>query len=494
MRVLAVLLLLITAFMNLFAGLGYVAGGALLGGVVSTLTDTVGGMGQDLAAQAGIEITPGMLDELGKARDDGLAASGLILGYGAFLLVSVIVLLAGTMCLLRRTREKVIYTAGAFAILGEVGSLYLASFAIGIGNAIGLLAGLLALLAARGLTGGPVKVKGQVKGQAKSNAPTPAVRIDGERPAFGFVDALLVGVVGVGVLLLAGSGYLYYERELAGSMPMSNAVAATPAAMPATTPRPVPKPKPKVASDDATPAPAPAAHTAARTDGATASAGGSIRGTAFKVDRAEYENGVLTLRQGDEFFADASFQIFLFDQDDGLPEERRYLVDETTTGLPPHVHIGLKPEGKDAPETETHTSGYTMELSFGERDGITIPGRIRLDVPGDGPGSHVEGSFVAHIGGWVEILAPEDYVPDPSSDDFDTLKYIARAHLLETNAGRSVDVLSFRDTSYGTFGEHGGSGTVTLEFALDGGAKQSLEFKLEKNAQGWHVTETTEKS
>src|SRR5438045_2687720 len=39
---------------------------------------------------------------------------------------------------------------------------------------------------------------------------------------------------------------------------------------------------------------------------------GSLHGESFTVERAELQNGVLSLRQGREFFADLEFKLFLF--------------------------------------------------------------------------------------------------------------------------------------------------------------------------------------
>jgi hypothetical protein len=465
MRILGGLLLLVTALINLLAGLTYAVGGALTAGI----TASVGQIGQGLADQYGIPLDGNALGGLDAATDAGFAISGGLFGLGVFLLASVLVLLVGAVFVFKRTKPKVVYAAGGMAIAGEVAGILIGTF--GISNVIGLLAGLLAILAARGFAGGPVSAAKDSPKKAKS-AEKPAVKVSNDEASFGIADAALAGVVLLGLALMGWAGLLYFER---GSGSPMDATAAT--RMPTTTPAPP-------ATTPVASAPQPIAQASPES-----SASGSIRGASFTVERVEIENGVLKLIQGQDFFGDASFEIFLFVENNALPEGRTFTANGESGGPAPHIYVGFKPAGKDMPEKEVFMSDYTMNLAFGQRDGITLPGTIRLQVP-DEAGSHVEGSFVAKINGWAELLSPEEYTPDLTENSFDILKYLARAHLHEINSGRSVEVLGYSDTSFGTHGNNGGSGSLSAEFRVDDGTLEKVSFEFERDENGWRVSET----
>lgn len=129
---------------------------------------------------------------------------------------------------------------------------------------------------------------------------------------------------------------------------------------------------------------------------APAAAQGSVNGVAFRVEKAEFRNGILELRQGSGFFADRSFTIFLFLKSGESLDGRRYVVANDEFGNP-HVHLGYKVEGGgNLPKTEIFTNKYRMTLEFGAGKGGFIPGKIDLRTP-DKAASFVSGTFEAEI-------------------------------------------------------------------------------------------------
>lgn len=128
-------------------------------------------------------------------------------------------------------------------------------------------------------------------------------------------------------------------------------------------------------------------------------AAGKLHGEEFTLDRAELQQGTLTLRQGREFFADREWKIFLFANDISRLEGH-FLNIETEDTEPvtnmPHVYMSWKPNAKDLPKTKTWTGSYVIKLKFGHVVDGKLPGQIYLCVP-DMKRSFIAGSFEAVV-------------------------------------------------------------------------------------------------
>ncbi len=126
-------------------------------------------------------------------------------------------------------------------------------------------------------------------------------------------------------------------------------------------------------------------------------AAGMIHGEPFRVQDAMLENGILTLRQGQNFFADREIKIFTFKS---MEEEPYGTVFRATTkhkyGVP-HVHLSRMEKGKNLPKIKIYSGGYSMVLRIGQREGDFVPGSIYVCLP-DEQHSFVAGSFRAKIG------------------------------------------------------------------------------------------------
>ncbi len=114
---------------------------------------------------------------------------------------------------------------------------------------------------------------------------------------------------------------------------------------------------------------------------------GEAHGNAFALDRAEMQNGILTLH-GDDGMA---FFVFLFLEDGQTVEGRSYRVEQADFG-DPHIHMHYREQG--SLEIDTFMDKYALELELGHPEGDKLPGRISLRLPDDA-GSAIEGSFVA---------------------------------------------------------------------------------------------------
>jgi hypothetical protein len=126
---------------------------------------------------------------------------------------------------------------------------------------------------------------------------------------------------------------------------------------------------------------------------------GKIHGEPFAIDRAELQGGVLSLRQGTEFFADLEFKLFLFiDSYTKLENQFLDIFDEENppTKTVPHVYIGWKPDSKSLPKTKSWTGDYLIHLKFGQMKNHRLPGEIYLCLP-DMKQSFVAGTFDAIV-------------------------------------------------------------------------------------------------
>jgi tetratricopeptide (TPR) repeat protein len=126
------------------------------------------------------------------------------------------------------------------------------------------------------------------------------------------------------------------------------------------------------------------------------SASGKIHGQAFNVEQAGMANGILTLRQGSDFFPDYAVLIFLFLKEGEQADGRTFRITKSQGFGSPHIHMKYRQKDQNTPKTEIFMKGYTMRLEFGKRENGTLPGKIFLSLP-DKDQSFVNGAFTAEI-------------------------------------------------------------------------------------------------
>lgn len=126
------------------------------------------------------------------------------------------------------------------------------------------------------------------------------------------------------------------------------------------------------------------------------SATGKIHGVEFKVEKAEIANGILTLRQGSDFFPDYAVLIFLFLKEGETADGTTFNITKEQGFGSPHIHMKWKQNGQNNPKTEIFLKDYIMRLVFGKRENGRLPGKISLSLP-DKDQSFVNGSFFAEI-------------------------------------------------------------------------------------------------
>lgn len=130
---------------------------------------------------------------------------------------------------------------------------------------------------------------------------------------------------------------------------------------------------------------------------ADAPASGTLRGQPFRVEAAELNDVNLLLKQGTDFFPDASLRLFLFQKSGEALDGRTITVGpKEHRGIRPHIHVSRKDSERGVPRTEIVSSGYTLRLEFGERQDGKLPGRIYLEL-GERHATKVTGTFEAKI-------------------------------------------------------------------------------------------------
>lgn len=231
--------------------------------------------------------------------------------------------------------------------------------------------------------------------------------------------------------------------------------------------------------------PEPTASTRAAPTGSTLQ--GTIADRPFTVEGATLEDGILKVRQGEDFFADLEVTIFLFLDSGELPEGRSWQVaaDDSDFGHP-HVHVSFKDEDASVPETEMLMNGYDLDLQFGQAGDLTIPGELSLRVAGS-PGADIQGSFVADLEG----LVLRDGVADPRIDGIQTLKWLAD-HWLEQQVGGTIEIVNHHGTMFQYPDPDGGPqiGWTEVEYRSAPEAEiEEARLRLVKGDDGWAVDE-----
>jgi hypothetical protein len=225
---------------------------------------------------------------------------------------------------------------------------------------------------------------------------------------------------------------------------------------------------------------------------ATGPVRGEVKGRAFAVEDATLEEGILKLRQGEDFFADLEVTVFLFlDEKDTLPEGRSWGVDceGGWSSDVPHVHVAWRAGGEDVPKHDSIVCDYTMQLSLGQEtaDG-RIPGRIVLSAPT--LQTRIAGTFEAEVEGFVR----RDGVVDLSKDDLDVAHHVAGLWLGE-RAGAPVEVV---DHALAWLHNEKPEGRPQAGFAVyrwrpeSGGETRVAKLQFEKREGVWTVARALE--
>lgn len=129
---------------------------------------------------------------------------------------------------------------------------------------------------------------------------------------------------------------------------------------------------------------------------ASTPAAGQVAGLPFTVEKATLKDGILTLRQGNDFFADREVAIFLFLKDGESPVGRTWDVSTGKDMNHPHVHFSWRDAGQSLPKTKIVMNDYRLHLALTPGANGAVNGRIALIAPGE-QNSRVNGTFTAQV-------------------------------------------------------------------------------------------------
>ncbi|WP_252275281.1 MFS transporter [Pseudomonas subflava] len=200
---------------------------------------------------------------------------------------------------------------------------------------------------------------------------------------------------------------------------------------------------------------------------------GELNGQPFSPQYAELVDGVLSLREGEDFFARREVKIRL-PQAQKAPVQLDVLpADE---GPLPEVEISwLLPE-QDLPEARRLDKGYTLHLDLQALPPNKLQGDFHLVLPP---------SFKTSLSGRLELFADrlryKDGRLDTQFDSRETLAKVVEDYLQRRFATRVVQLAELPEVSFPTRRV-----PLTVQARIDG-AEQRLPLVLEKVAAGWQV-------
>ncbi|WP_454255464.1 MFS transporter [Pseudomonas sp. Marseille-Q8238] len=200
---------------------------------------------------------------------------------------------------------------------------------------------------------------------------------------------------------------------------------------------------------------------------------GELNGQPFAPQQAELIDGVLSLREGQDFFARRELKIRLPHMPKGsvrvdvLPEDE---------GSLPEVEVSwLLPE-QDLPEARRLNKGYTLHLDLQVVPPNKLGGEFHLVLP-----TQYRTTLSGRLELFTDRLRYRDGQLDASFDSQETLIHIVEDYLQRRFSTRLVQrvalpVVTFPSTR----------ATVDVEARING-KPQSLQLVLEKGDQGWRV-------
>lgn len=201
---------------------------------------------------------------------------------------------------------------------------------------------------------------------------------------------------------------------------------------------------------------------------------GQLNGEPFTPQEGELVDGVLSLREGQDFFARRELSIR------GLPvaaDGLRLDVLPDDSGQLPEIELSwLQPE-QDLPEARQLKGGYTLHLDLRPEAPNRLVGDFHLVLPAQ---------FQTTLTGKVELfrngLRYQQGQVDRSVDSRDTLQYLITDYLQRRFATREVQLAPLPPLDLG-------SGSLALEVrAQVGGQAQRVPLRLSKHEPlGWRV-------
>lgn len=201
---------------------------------------------------------------------------------------------------------------------------------------------------------------------------------------------------------------------------------------------------------------------------------GKLNGKPFMPEQAELIDGVLSLREGQDFYAHREVQIRLPSVANG-PVRLDVLPDDP--GKLPEVEISWLAPGQDLPEAIRLTRGYSLHLDLTPEAPNRMKGIFHLVLP-----AQMQTTLSGQVELYTDHLRYRDGEVDTRNDSQDTLAYVLRDYLQRRFARRDIEMAPLpRLDARGTALE------VPVSFSVDG-ETQALQLRLIKTeTRGWGV-------
>lgn len=123
-------------------------------------------------------------------------------------------------------------------------------------------------------------------------------------------------------------------------------------------------------------------------------ASGKVHGQEFHCEEAIWQEGVLTMTDGNPSPAGTKIKIFLFPIEGESADGKTYDIVPASASNVPHVHLSWIEESSR--QKADFPGGYRMRLELGRITNGFIAGQIDLRVPGS-PETGVKGGFAAQV-------------------------------------------------------------------------------------------------
>lgn len=201
---------------------------------------------------------------------------------------------------------------------------------------------------------------------------------------------------------------------------------------------------------------------------------GELNGKPFVPEQAEFIDGVLSLREGQDFYAHREVQVRLASPLSG-PLRLDVLPDDK--GRLPEIEVSWLAPGQDLPEAVRLQHGYSLHLDLTPKAPNRMEGAFHLVLPAE-----MRTTLSGTLEVFTDRLRYRDGAVDTRFDSRDTLRYVLQDYLQRRFARRDVAI-----TRMPSLDTQRASLEVPLAIEV-GGEPQDLQVTLEKNpTHGWGV-------
>lgn len=200
---------------------------------------------------------------------------------------------------------------------------------------------------------------------------------------------------------------------------------------------------------------------------------GKLNGREFTLQQGEVINGVLTLREGQGFFARQEVTIRLPQRFEGA---LRVDVLPDDVGALPEVEIAWLSPDQELPETRRLDRGYTLHLDLQPVAPNKLRGDFHLVLP-----PQFETSLTGVVELYSDRLRYQNGQVDRRHDSRDTVAFVIEDYLQRRHASREVILESMPSFTLP-------ADELELEVqAQVRGEQQTFTLRLGKSEQGWQV-------